>query len=231
MRTESAPSLIAIISCLLFSLLLLSCGDRKEAQVQPTNEETQTIYNGTIIAAGDSLTEGLGVREQEAWPALLAQKLQDSGRHWQVINAGISGETSSGLLARITWILARKPDIVILETGANDGLRGIPPSLIRKNIGKAVQLLQDANVTVVLAGMQITQNLGPDYTKEFAALYPAVADERNCLLIPFLLQDVATEPALNQADTIHPNKKGHQIIADTVYPHVLQALQIHLDKE
>lgn len=223
-KKNSHPNPITIISWLLCLLFLLNCSDQQEPQLK-TKEGAPPIYKGTIIAMGDSLTAGLGVMEEEAWPALIAKKLQDNGHHWQVINAGISGETSSGLLSRIKWILAQKPEIVILETGANDGLRGITPSLIKKNISKAVQMLQDGNVTVVLAGMQIVQNLGADYAKKFADIYPAIAAEQDCLLIPFFLQDVAGEPALNQKDTIHPNEKGHKIIAETLYPKVLQALQ------
>lgn len=214
-----------LFSWLLCAFLLLSCEQQK---TQPETEEIAVTpsYNGTIIAVGDSLTAGLGVMEGEAWPALLEKKLQDNGKHWQVINAGISGETSSGLLSRMKWILAQQPDVVVLETGANDGFRGISPSLIKKNIGKAVQILQEGNVTVVLAGMQIVQNLGANYTREFADIYPSVASERDCLLIPFFLHQVAGEPARNQADTIHPNEEGHTIIAETVYPFVLQALRL-----
>lgn len=213
---------LTFISLLLCGVLLLGCD-----QQQKTEETAATpSYEGTIIAVGDSLTAGLGLMENEAWPALLEKKLQNNGNHWQVINAGISGETTSGNLSRMKWILAQKPDVVILETGANDGFRGISPSVIRKNISKAVQMLQEGNVTVVLAGMQIVQNLGADYTGAFADIYPSVARERDCLLIPFILQQVAGEAALNQADTIHPNEKGHTIIAETVYPFVLQALQV-----
>lgn len=212
--------------CFLCAVLLLSC---EQEQPQPETEKSAIApgYEGTIIAVGDSLTAGLGVAESKAWPALLEKKLQNNGKHWQVINAGISGETSSGILSRIQWILALKPDVVILETGANDGLRGIPPALIRQNIGKAVQMLQEGNVTVLLAGMQIVQNLGADYTSAFADIYPSVSSERGCLLIPFILEHVAGEAALSQADTIHPNEEGHAIIAETVYPFVLEALQDH----
>ncbi len=212
-----------ILSLLLCTVLLLSC---EQQEGQPLTEEVHALpsYIGTIFAVGDSLTAGLGVMEGEAWPALLEKKLQNKGYNWQVINAGISGETSSGVLSRIKWILARKPEIVILETGGNDGLRGIPPSVIRENINKAVQMLQENNVTVVLAGMQIVENLGAEYTREFADIYPSIARERNCLLIPFFLQEVAGEPALNQADMIHPNEEGHKIIAETLYPYVFQVL-------
>jgi acyl-CoA thioesterase-1 len=221
-----ARHFITIISWLLCTLLLLSCG-QQETQSETEKMPATPRYIGTIIAAGDSLTAGLGVMEDAAWPAIMEKKFKNNGHHWQVINAGISGETSSGLLSRIKRILSRKPEIVILETGANDGLRGIPPSVVRKNIGKAVQMLQEGNATVILAGMQIVQNLGADYTREFADIYPSIAREQDCILIPFFLQQVAGEPALNQADTIHPNEEGHKIIAKTVYPYVLQALQAH----
>ncbi|MBU1233913.1 MAG: arylesterase [Proteobacteria bacterium] len=218
---------ITFMSWLLCALLLLSC-EQQEPQPQAEDMPTTTGYSGTIISVGDSLTAGLGVMEDDAWPAIVEKKLQNNGYHWQVVNAGISGETSSGILSRIKWILARKPQVVILETGGNDGLRGIPLSVVRKNINNAVQLLQEGNVTVILAGMQIVQNLGPDYTSEFAEIYPSIAREQGCILIPFFLREVAGEPALNQADMIHPNEDGHKIIAETVYPFVLQALQEYL---
>lgn len=218
---------VLVISWLVCVLLLLSC-EQQESQPKFEESPAPASYSGTIIAVGDSLTAGLGVMEDESWPAIVEKKLQNNGYHWQVINAGISGETSSGVLSRIKWILARKPQIVILETGGNDGLRGIPLSVVRKNIYNAVQLLQENNVTVILAGMQMVQNLGADYTGEFAEIYPAVANAQGCLLIPFFLREVAGEPALNQADMIHPNGDGHKVIAETVYPFVLQALEKHL---
>jgi len=214
---------LAIIFWLLPALLLTAC-EQQQAPSKPA-QHPPPQYKGTIIAVGDSLTAGLGVMENEAWPALLEKKLQNNGYLWQVINAGISGETSSGLVSRIQWILSRQPDVVILETGANDGLRGIPPAVIRQNISNAVQILENGNVTVILAGMQIVQNLGADYTDEFADIYPAIAGKQGCLLIPFLLDQVAGEPGLNQADTIHPNRKGHKIVSETVYPYVLQAIK------
>ncbi len=215
---------LAMLSCLLCILFLLGC-EQRETPANPEEISAAPQYDGTIIAVGDSLTAGLGVMEDTAWPALVEKKLEQNGHHWQVINAGISGETSSGTLSRMKWIVAQKPAVVILETGANDGFRGISPAVIRKNIVNAVQILQEGNITVILAGMQIVQNLGAEYTREFADIYPSVARERDCLLIPFFLQQVAGEPALNQRDTIHPNEEGHTIITETVYPFVLQALQ------
>jgi len=224
MKTKKALRHIHILFLLLTSLLFLSC-DRNEPT--PPAEETRAVpqYEGTIIAVGDSLTAGLGVAEPEAWPALLEDKLRENGYNWQVLNAGISGETSSGALSRIKWITAQKPDIVILGTGANDGLRGIPVPVIKDNINKAVQMLREGNITVVLAGMRIVQNLGKEYASAFAGIYPRIAGEQECILIPFLLRDVAGEPSLNQADTIHPNEEGHKIIAETVYPYILQAVR------
>jgi acyl-CoA thioesterase I len=221
-RNVSAYLTISII--LICSILLFGC-DQQETPLESEEIPSTPTYQGTIMAVGDSLTAGLGVMEDEAWPAIVERQLLKNGHNWQVINAGISGETSSGLLSRVNWILAQKPEIVILETGANDGFRGIQPSVIRENIVKAVQMFQEEDVTVILAGMQIVQNLGIDYTSEFADIFPSVARERGCLLIPFFLQQVAGQSALNQADTIHPNTEGHTIIAETVYPFLLQALQ------
>jgi acyl-CoA thioesterase-1 len=218
--------LTALLCIWLCSFLLAGC-ERREAAPAAEKTAPAPAYAGTIIAAGDSLTAGLGVALQDAWPALLEKKLAENGHLWRVINAGISGETSSGMQARSKWLLAQRPGIVIVATGANDGLRGIPPPLIKENIAQTVRLLQEGGVTVVLAGEQIVRNLGEDYSREFAAIYPAVAREQGCILIPFLLEGVGGEPALNQADTIHPNEKGHRVIAETVYPYVLQAIQAH----
>jgi len=210
--------------CLICSLLPAACR-QQESPPESAQVAATPAYDGTIIAVGDSLTAGLGMTIDEAWPALLERKLIADGYNWQVINAGISGETSSGVLSRIKWIISRKPDIVILETGANDGLRGIPPDLIRENIDKAVQMLVEGKVTVILAGMQMVSNLGEEYTGSFAAIYPEIAEKHRIPLIPFLLRDVAGIPALNQADTIHPNAAGHRIIAETVFPFVVQAIE------
>jgi acyl-CoA thioesterase-1 len=214
-----------MLPLILMSLLaVLSCKQQENRQAgEEKNSAPQ--YEGTIIAMGDSLTAGYGVAVDNAYPARLEKLLQEAGYNWQVINGGISGETSSGALSRTSWILARHPDIVILETGANDALRGLPLTLVRENIMKTVQVLQEGGVKVVLAGMQIVQNLGADYTERFAAIYPAVARERKVILIPFFLEGVAGDPSLNQEDTIHPNQKGYRIVARTVLPYVVQAIK------
>jgi acyl-CoA thioesterase-1 len=214
---------VAVLLYLFCSLFFTGC--EQQERVPAADRAATPVYEGVIIAVGDSLTAGLGVAEHEAYPTLLERKLKQSGYNYQVINAGISGETSSGALSRIGWIIARHPDIVILETGANDGLRGIPSHVIYDNISKAVQLLKEGGVTVVLAGMQMLQNLGPAYTREFTDLYPKVAMEQDIILLPFFLQGVAGVPTLNQPDMIHPTAAGHRIIAETVYPYIIKAIQ------
>ncbi|WP_236015036.1 arylesterase [Geomonas anaerohicana] len=181
--------------------------------------------HGTIVAFGDSLTAGYGVPESEAYPAQLQRKLHQSGYQWTVINAGISGETSTGALARVDWLMKLKPDIVILETGANDGLRGQDPEFTRRNIDKIVSSLQGKGVMVVLAGMRILRNLGPSYTAKFAAIYPRVAKERKVILVPFFLDKVAGKEGLNLSDGIHPTGKGYGIVTETVYPYVVKAIK------
>ena len=212
---------------LLFCLLLISCGNSEPTPMPPvpTLPATPTAeVSGIIVAMGDSLTEGLGVNQAEAYPAQLERKLQEAGHQYTVINAGVSGETSSGALARVDWVLTLKPQVVILATGGNDSLRAIDPALTKENIRQLVQALQSAGVTVVLAGMQTVQNLGEAYTTEFRAIYPAVAEEYDLVLIPFFLEGVAGDPKLNQDDFIHPNAAGYTLVVETIYPYVLDAL-------
>lgn len=208
---------------ILFAALMAACQKEKEPAVSATDKPQ---YSGTIVAVGDSLTAGYGVPETDAYPARLGRKLNEAGYKWRVVNAGISGETSTGALARIDWILKLQPDIVILETGANDGLRGHDPELTRRNIDRIVMALQAKNVVVVLAGMQMLTNMGSPYRDEFTAVYPRVAKERKLLLVPFFLDKVAGEENLNLSDGIHPNPQGYAIVTDTLYPYVLQAIKL-----
>ena len=179
----------------------------------------------TIVAVGDSLTAGFGVAEEQSFPALLEKKLQADGHQYRVINAGVSAETSSGTLSRLEWILTLQPDIVILETGANDGLRGIDPQVAENNIREILKTLKERDVGVLLAGMKMVLNLGPIYVAKFNALYPRLAEESGAVFMPFLLEGVAMQGALNQADGVHPNAAGHQKIAENIYPYVLQAIK------
>jgi len=175
---------------------------------------------------GDSLTAGLGVAESEAYPALLQKKLADGGHHFTVVNAGVSGETSSGALARIDWVIsALKPDLIILETGANDGLRGIDPGVLRKNLDRLISVIKSNNIAVILCGMKMLPNLGPVFTQAFTDIYPEIARKHTIPLIPFFLEGVAGDPQYNQPDRLHPTTEGYRRIVDYIYPTVLGAIQ------
>jgi len=221
------PKLIPLALTLFCIITVLGCG---EESAPPPPEPQMLDYEGTIVAVGDSLTEGLGVEEEMAYPAVLEEKLRAQGYLFKVVNAGNSGETSSGTLARIKWVLTLKPDIVILVTGANDGFRGIDPDLIKNNIQKIVKELKHQQVIVVLGAMQIVQNLGKDYTTAFANIYPEIAQSENIILTPFFLNGVAANRKLNQADGIHPTAEGYQVIVDNITPSVVEAIEAHRQK-
>ena len=189
----------------------------RSAKAEPPDE-------GLIVAIGDSLTAGLGVAERDAWPAQLERRLRAAGLRWKVVNAGISGETSSGARARLEWVLRLKPDIVVLATGANDGLRGVPPHVLQGNLDAMLATLGARRVTAVLAGMQMLRNLGPGYTRAFARVYPDVALRHRSIFIPFLLEGVAANPAFNQADGLHPTAAGYRVVTDLVYPRIVEAI-------
>ena len=174
----------------------------------------------TILALGDSLTEGLGVDKNDNYPAQLEDRLQAMGYdNAKVINSGLSGETSTGLVNRLDWVSQTKPDITILTIGANDAIRGIDVATIEANIRTAVKHLQDNGSVVILGGMSIYDNLGSDYVASFSAIYPRIAKDMNLTLIPFFLEGVGGDPELNQADAIHPTKDGYKIIVnDNILP-------------
>ena len=143
----------------------------------------------------------------------------------EAINAGVSGDTSAGGLERLDWLLGQAPEIVLVELGANDGLRGLPVEMTEANLLEAVRRSMDAGARVIVAGMMMPPNYGADYTRQFAAVFPRVASQTGSLLVPFLLEGVAADPDLNQADGIHPNAAGHARIAETVLPFVVDALE------
>jgi len=211
----------------LFLILVLffpGCDDNSTSPAEPIMAPE---YEGIIVAVGDSLTEGLGVAEEFAYPAMLEKKLQSGGYHYRVINAGVSGETSSGTLARLKWILSLKPDIVILVIGANDGFRGIDPKLIKTNILTIVRVLKEKKVTVLLGGMQMGQNLGQEYITAFEKIYPLVARQENIGFVPFFLTGVAANPDLNQADGIHPRAEGYRVVVEHIFPYVIEVVEAH----
>ena len=182
----------------------------------------------TILALGDSLTEGLGVDKNDNYPAQLEDRLQAMGyKNTEVINSGLSGETSTGLVNRLDWVLQTKPDVTILTIGANDAIRGIDVATIEANIRTAVKRLQDNGSVVILGGMSIYDNLGSDYVAAFSDIYPRVAKDMNVTLIPFFLEGVGGDAELNQADAIHPTKEGYTII---VNDNILPILEPKLDE-
>jgi acyl-CoA thioesterase-1 len=219
-------SISTLIVFFFITTTIVACGE----ETVSVEKDSQPQYEGTILAIGDSLTEGLGVAEESSYPAQLQRKLAEGGHTYRVINAGVSGETSSGALSRLNWALTLKPDIVILVTGANDGLRGIEPALIEANITKIVQQLKQRNIVVVLGGMQMVQNLGQNYTLAFSNLYKDIARDQGIIFMPAFLAGVGGNPTLNQTDGIHPTADGYRVITDNIYPYVVEAIKEHQAK-
>lgn len=177
-----------------------------------------------ILAFGDSITAGLGLAETETMPSRLSDALTKMGRPATVINGGVSGDTTADGLARIDWALADKPKIMILALGANDMLRGLDPATAEANLEGIIEKAQAAGVETILVGMLAPPNLGPEYKTRFDAIYPGLAKAHNLLFMPFLLQDVAQNSDLNQADGLHPNDKGVAVIVRNLLPYVTQAM-------
>ena len=184
----------------------------------PAAAKPQEDARPKVVVLGDSLTAGLGLSPSDAYPALVEQKLHDAGYDWQVINAGVSGDTSAAGLARVDWALdAPNVRILILELGANDGLRGLSVDEMKKNLAAIIERAQARRVSVLLAGMEAPPNFGPDYTVSFRQAYRDLAKQYHVTLLPFLLDKVAGNAGLNQGDGIHPNVEGAQIVADNVW--------------
>ncbi|OGG96077.1 MAG: hypothetical protein A2508_09270 [Candidatus Lambdaproteobacteria bacterium RIFOXYD12_FULL_49_8] len=179
----------------------------------------------TLLFLGDSLSAGFGVDPEEGYVALVDKNLQDKGLKIKVINGSISGSTTASAAGRIRWYLKSKPDYLFLALGANDGLRGRPVGEIKQDLALAIELAQKAGVKVLLAGMQMPKNLGAQYTEDFAKLYPDLAQKAKLPLLPFLLKGVGGHPDLNQPDGIHPNPKGHVLIAQLVTDFLILHLQ------
>jgi acyl-CoA thioesterase-1 len=170
-----------------------------------------------VVALGDSLTAGLGLPQSEAYPALLQQKIDGSGLGFQVVNAGVSGDTSAGGVRRLDWVLADNTRVLILALGANDGLRGLPVDRMKDNLETIITRAQARDITVILAGMEAPPNFGPEYTSQFREAFRDLADEHDLVFVPFLLDRVAGQSQLNQGDGIHPNAQGAAILAETVW--------------
>ena len=214
-------------------LLLAACSSPEVELSQPevsgqsqpeAAESSEDVIE--ILAFGDSITAGFGVAADMAYPAQLERKLLADGYSVNVTNGGISGETSSGALTRLDWMAQTEPDIVIINIGGNDGLRAVDLDLTAENIDQIVQGFDESGAIVVVAGMQMAQNLGEQYTTEFAEIYPSVADKYDTVFYPFFLEGVAADPDLNQPDFIHPTAEGYTVIVENMYPFVIEAIEL-----
>ena len=232
---NSIMKLYLIALLLFFAALSIACGtDRPEstsgapapiAQASPAASPNQSLPK--IVAFGDSLTAGLGLTAAESYPSILQKKLELDGYQYEVVNAGVSGDTSAGGLRRIDWALEGDVRFLILELGANDLLRGQPVREMKNNLDKIIERAQARGVVVLLAGMYAPTNAGADYQREVQQAFQQLARERGVTLIPFFLDRVAGVDSLNQPDGIHPNAEGTRIVAETVYA----ALRPLLDKQ
>ncbi|WP_339685719.1 arylesterase [uncultured Nonlabens sp.] len=212
-------------------VIILSCGNDKNKntsveetatqQTQPSQlVEASENNTGTILCFGDSITAGYGLEDNnDAFPAVLQEKIDSLNLNYTVVNSGLSGETTAGGKSRIDWVLNQDIDIFLLELGANDGLRGVPLSETRTNLQAIINTVEkkSPSTKIILAGMQLPPNMGQEYTTEFRELYVQIAKANNLTFIPFILKDVAGIAALNQSDGIHPTVQGHQIVAQTVW--------------
>lgn len=214
-----------IVACLLAG----ACGRREEpagpAAAAPPAATLTPDARPAIVAFGDSLTAGFGVEPGLSYPDFLQKELDARGLRYRVVNEGLSGDTTGGGLARLPAVLAHKPAVVILELGANDGLRGIPVSTTRANLDETIAGLKQGGARVLLAGITLPRNYGADYIREFDRVYPELAAKHKVKLIPFLLEGVATNPGLMQADALHPTAGGNRVVAGTV----LRALEPMLE--
>jgi acyl-CoA thioesterase-1 len=225
-------SWIATAVCL--SLALFGCrgnaqGDRESKQERasapavppaasaPAPAGTRAAARPRIVALGDSLTAGLGLPSTQAYPALLQQKLDANGYAYEVINAGVSGDTSAGGLRRLDWSLEGDVRVLIVALGANDGLRGLPAKELKSNLERIITRAKDRGIGVILAGMEAPPNYGREYTAAFRGVYTDLAREHDLPFLPFLLDKVAGVTSLNQADGIHPNAQGAAIVADALW--------------
>jgi acyl-CoA thioesterase I len=170
-----------------------------------------------VVCLGDSLTEGYGLAPEESYPSLLERMLREHGDAVRVVNAGISGSTSASAASRLRWQLRSRPDVVVIELGANDGLRGLEVAATEANLSEAIALAKQSGARVLLAGMKLPPNYGPEYSAAFEAVFPKLAKQHGVALLPFLLEGVAANPELNQSDGIHPNARGTEIVARNVF--------------
>ncbi|MEP7107565.1 MAG: arylesterase [Ferruginibacter sp.] len=212
-----------IILITLPVMLFPGCSNNEKSPGAKENitqkDAVMVVKKKTIVFFGNSITAGYGLSPSQAFPAIIQNKIDSSGISYKVINAGVSGETSSGGNTRIDWILREPIDVFVLELGANDGLRGLPLSETRKSLQSIIDKVKSkySDAKLVLAGMQIPPNMGQRYTTEFRNIYQELAKANGMILIPFLLEGVGGEVKLNQQDGIHPTAEGHRIVADNLW--------------
>ena len=216
--------MIKNIIYLAFSILILSscAGGNTKTDGADGKDTTKVANSGlikNILFFGNSLTAGLGVEPEEAFPALIGNKIDSLNLPYKITNAGLSGETTAAGKARINWILKQKVDVFVLELGANDGLRGIPVSETEKNLQNIVDQVKAKypEAKLVMTGMEVPPNMGAKYASEFKVIFKRIADKNNMALVPFLLDKVGGVPDLNQSDGIHPTPEGHKILAENVW--------------
>lgn len=207
-----------VITIAILIFCLSACNGNKPAPAEPAQKDPAPTTK-TIVFFGNSLTAGYGLSPAEAFPALIQKKLDSSRIAYSVVNAGVSGETSSGGNARIDWILKAPVDIFVLELGANDGLRGIPLEETRRSLQAIIDKVKSKypEAKLVMAGMQIPPNMGQTYASGFKNIFPELAKKNNMTLVPFLLEGVGGDERLNQGDGIHPTAEGHRVLAENVW--------------
>lgn len=213
-------SAAAIFGCLLF---VAGCGAQPTASTpplspQPTAEPPPVEDAVTIVVLGDSLSAGFGLPEADAFPALVELGLRERGHTVTVVNAGVSGDTSAGGLARLDWILAQQPEILVVELGGNDALRGQPIENTDRNLREIVRAGLGAGAQVLLLGMDVPSNYGPDYTSKFTAMYETIAADEGVSFLPAFIREVGLDPSLMQADGLHPTAEGHRLLAESLIP-------------
>ena len=206
---------------------LSSCsGSPEKRETEEGKQAVDAAPKKTILFFGNSLTAGYGIDPEESFAGRIQTRLDSLKKEYRVINGGLSGETTAGGLSRLDWFLEEEPYLFVLELGGNDGLRGIALTETKKNLLAIVDKVRATypNTKIILAGMQIPPNMGQEYTEEFKAIYPEVAEEKDIELIPFLLEGVAGNPDLNLPDGIHPTAEGHRLVMETLWPYLSKAL-------
>ncbi len=203
----------------------VATADRAEASARSAEPARPHASRPRIVVLGDSLTAGLGLQPNQAYPALLQERVDREGLEYQVVNAGVSGDTSAGGLSRLDWALEDDVRVLIVALGGNDGLRALPPEELRQNLSQIIERAQARHIQVILAGMEAPPNWGRDYVVRFHQVYPALARQYHLPLVPFLLEGVAGEETLNQRDGIHPTAEGARIVAGNVWEVLKQVIE------